>query len=115
MNAISMNSLLPVLDVFPYTTACLLDELVLGLCCAGHGAQLEFGLPSELESPSTRPQGHALPHRGSSIDQGFSADATGPPAILLEDSRPQAILKLRPPNSLDYSTPLRLPAFEKSY
>ena len=34
---------------FPYTTACLLDELVLGLCCAGHGS-LEFGLPSELES-----------------------------------------------------------------
>ena len=22
---------------FPYTTACLLDELVLGLCYAGHG------------------------------------------------------------------------------
>ena len=34
---------------FLYTTACLLDELVLGLCCAGHGS-LEFGLPSELES-----------------------------------------------------------------
>ena len=66
--------------------------------------QLEFGLPSELESPSTRPQGHAVPHRGSSIDQGLCADATGAPAILLEDSRPQAILKLRPPNSLDYST-----------
>ena len=49
MNAIIMNSLLPVLDVFPYTTACLLDELVLGLCYAGHGS-LEFGLPSELES-----------------------------------------------------------------
>ena len=66
--------------------------------------RLEFGLPSELESPSTRPQGHALPHRGSSIDQGLCADATGAPAILLEDSRPQAILKLRPRNSLDYST-----------
>ena len=37
-------------------------------------------------------------------DHGLSADATGAPAILLEDSRPQAILKLRPPNSLDYST-----------
>ena len=66
--------------------------------------RLEFGLPSELESPSTRPQGHAVPHRGSSIDQGLCADATGAPAILLEDSRPQAILKLQPPNSLDYST-----------
>ena len=109
MNAISMNSLLPVLDVFPYTTACLLDELVLGLCCAGHGS-LEFGLPSELESPSTRPQGHAVPHRGSSIDQGLCADATEAPAILLEDSRPQAILKLRPPNSLDYRVRYDTPA-----
>ena len=66
--------------------------------------RLEFGLPSELESPSTKPQGHAMPHRGSSIDQGLCADTTGAPAILLEDSRPQAILKLQPPNSLDYST-----------
>ena len=38
------------------------------------------------------------------IDHGLSADATGAPAILLEDSRPQAILKLWPPNSLDNST-----------
>ena len=37
-------------------------------------------------------------------DHGLSADATGAPAILLEDSRPQAILKLRPPIRLDYST-----------
>ena len=38
------------------------------------------------------------------MNEWFSADTTGAPEILLEDSRPQAILKLRPPNSLDYST-----------
>ena len=35
-------------------------------------------------------------------DHGHSADVTGAPAILLEDSHPQAILKLWPPNSFDY-------------
>ena len=48
-------------------------------------------------------------------DHGLSADATGAPAILLEDSCPQAILKLRPPNSLDYSTRYGWQPANKSY
>ena len=68
---------------------------------AGNG---HFGLLSAVPRRVHLPQGHASPHKGSDIDQGISADTTGAPAILLEDSRPQAILKLRPPNSLDYST-----------
>ena len=50
------------------------------------------------------PQGQASADKGSSIDHGLSADAIEASAVLQEDSRPQAILKLRPPNSLDYST-----------
>ena len=68
---------------------------------AGRG---HFGLLSAVPRRVHLPQGHASPHKGSDIDQGISADTTGAPAILLEDSCPQAILKLRPPNSLDYST-----------
>ena len=68
---------------------------------AGRG---HFGLLSAVPRRVHLPQGHASPHKGSDIDQGISADTTGAPAILLEDSRPQAILKLRPPIRLDYST-----------
>ena len=42
-------------------------------------------------------------------DHGLSADATGAPAILLEDSRPQAILKFHRPRSLDYRARHGLP------
>ena len=49
-------------------------------------------------------QCQASAYKGSSIDHGLSADAIEASAVLQEDSRPQAILKLRPPNSLDYST-----------
>ena len=46
------------------------------------------------------PQGQA----GHHVDHWVSADPTGAPAILQVDSHPEATLKLRPPNSLDYST-----------
>jgi len=35
------------------------------------------------------------------VDNWFCANPTGAPAILQVDSCPQAILKFRPPNSLD--------------
>ena len=66
---------------------------------------MEFGLTSVASYWHLHlPQGQASAYKGSSIDHGLSADAIEASAVLLEDSRPQAILKLRPPNSLDYST-----------
>ena len=52
----------------------------------------------------TSPGVKLLPHMGFSIDHRISADTLKVIADLQLDSRPQAILKLRPPNSLDYST-----------
>ena len=79
----------------------ILDELVLGLCCAGHG---DWSLVCQMDGNPHPHLPRVMPHPkwvfGS--DHGLSVDATVAPAILLEDSRPQAILKLRPPNSLDY-------------
>ena len=66
---------------------------------------MEFGLTSVASYWHLHlPQGQASAYKGSSIDHGLSADAIEASAVLQEDSRPQAILKLRPPNSLDYST-----------
>ena len=73
---------------------------------AGRG---HFGLLSAVPRRVHLPQGHASPHKGSDIDQGISADTTGAPAILLEDSRPQAILKFHHPSSLDYRARHGLP------
>ena len=73
---------------------------------AGRG---HFGLLSAYPRRVHLPQGHASPHKGSDIDQGISADTTGAPAILLEDSRPQAILKFHRPRSLDYRVRHELP------
>ena len=64
---------------------------------------MEFGLTSVASYWHLHlPQGQASAYKGSSIDHGLSADAIEASAVLQEDSRPQAILKLRPPNSLDY-------------
>ena len=58
-------------------------------------AELEFGLtPVASNWHLHLPQGQASAYKGSSIDHGLSADA-------IEAS---AILKLRPPNSLEKST-----------
>ena len=66
---------------------------------------MEFGLTSVASYWHLHlPQGQASAYKGSSIDHGLSADAIEASAVLQEDSRPQAILKLQPPNSLDYST-----------
>ena len=66
---------------------------------------MEFGLTSVASYWHLHlPQGQASAYKGSSIDHGLSADAIEASAVLQEDSRPQAILKHRPPNSLDYST-----------
>ena len=142
-----MNSLFASPRCFPYTTPCLLDGLVLGLYCAGHGGwslvcrkdvnphlqrcstvnsdicthhgchftagRGHFGLLSAVPRRVHLPQGHASPHKGSDIDQGISADTTGAPAILLEDSRPQAILKFHRPSSLDYRAHHGLPVLQK--
>ena len=66
---------------------------------AGHGGIWSAG-ETGVTPPMVGPQGQA----GRHVDHWVSADPTGAPAILQVDSRPQAILKLRPPNSLDYST-----------
>ena len=70
---------------------------------AGHGGRnlvcLGTGKPGSAP-PRVGPQGQARRH----FDHWVSADPTGAPAILQVDSRPQAILKFRPPNSLAYST-----------
>ena len=66
---------------------------------------VEFGLTSVASYWHLHlAQGQASAYKGSSIDHGLSADAIEASAVLQEDSRPQASLKLRPPNSLDYST-----------
>ena len=93
-------------DVNPHPQRC---STVNSDICTHHGCHFtagrgHFGLLSAVPRRVHLPQGHASPHKGSDIDQGISADTTGAPAILLEDSRPQAILKLRPPIRLDYST-----------
>ena len=63
------------------------------------------------QSPEGYTSPRVMPHPkwvfGS--DHGLSADATGAPAILLEDSRPQAILKFHRPSSLDYRARHGLP------
>ena len=64
---------------------------------------MEFGLtPVASNWHLHLPQGQASAYKGSSIDHGLSADAIEASAVLQEASRPQAILKLLPPNSLDY-------------
>ena len=66
---------------------------------------MEFGLtPGASNWHLHLPQGQASAYKVSSIDHGLGADAIEASAVLQEDSRPQAILKLWPPNSLDYST-----------
>ena len=78
---------------------------------ARNSAELEFGLtPVSSNWPLHLPQGHALAFKGSSIDHGLSADTKEASAVLQEDSCPQAILKLRPPNSLDYRVRYDTPA-----
>jgi len=74
-------------------------------CCqvgnAGNG-KYKFGLPWNGKTGVGTAQdglpGSMAEHR---IDNWFCADPTGAPAILQVDSCPQAILKFRPPNSLD--------------
>ena len=76
---------------------------------------MEFGLtPGASNWHLHLPQGQASAYKGSSIDHGLSADAIEASAVLLEDSRPQAILKLRPPNSLDYSTHYGCQPYDKN-
>ena len=64
--------------------------LVLGLYCEEQGGW-SLVCRVDVNPHPHHPQGHALPHMGSDIDQGLSADTTGAPAILLEDSCPQAV------------------------
>ena len=69
---------------------------------------MEFGLtPGASNWHLHLPQGQASAYKGSSIDHGLSADTIETSAVLPEDSRPQdyhpqGILKLQPPNTLDY-------------
>ena len=77
-------------------------------------AELEFVLtPVSSNWPLHLPQDQALAFKGSSIDHGLSADTKEASAVLQEDSCPQAILKLRPPNSLDYRARYRPQPIEK--
>ena len=48
---------------FPYTTACLLDGLVLGLCYAGHSGW-SLVCQVDVNPHPYLPQGHAPPQMG---------------------------------------------------
>ena len=52
--------------------------------------------------PPHRPQGHGQPQGANQIDPRYSADALKAVSDLQLGSRPQAILKIRLPSSLDY-------------
>ena len=68
---------------------------------------MEFGLtPVASNWHLPLPQGQASAYRALTLTMGLvqSADAIEASAVLHEDSRPKAILKLRPPDSLDDST-----------
>ena len=68
-----------------------------------NSTELEFGLTLVASNWDVYlPHGQSSAYKGSSIDHVLSADTIETSAVLQEDSRPQAILKLRPPNSLDY-------------
>ena len=63
----------------------------------------EFDLPiQERFSRATLHLGRGQPQRPCHIRLQGSVATIGAPAILLEDSRPQAILKFHHPSSLDY-------------
>ena len=73
-----------------------------------NSAELEFGLtPVASNWHLYLPQGQASAYKGSSIEDGHSAYAMETSAFLLEDSRPQAILKLQPLQHL-----IQMPAFQ---
>ena len=95
MHATSMNSFLPVLDLTPLLPSHLCKRVSNN---AGHSG-LSLVCRVDVNPHPHLPQGHALPHRGSDIDQRISADTTGAPTIFLEDSCLQAILKHRPCSS----------------
>ena len=50
----------------------------------------------------TQPRTNRHPQRGFGIDSRIGAATLRAPAASKENSRPQAILKLRPPSRLDY-------------
>ena len=52
--------------------------------------------------PPHRPRGHGRPQGANHIDLRYSADALKAISDLQLGSRPRAILKFRPPSSLDY-------------
>ena len=52
--------------------------------------------------PPHRPRGHGRPQGANHIDLRYSADALKAISDLQLGSRPRAILKIRPPSSLDY-------------
>ena len=52
--------------------------------------------------PPHSPQGHGQPQGANHIDLRYSADALKAISDLQLGSRPRAILKIRPPSSLDY-------------
>ena len=52
--------------------------------------------------PPHRLRGHGWPQRANHIDLRYSADALKAISDLQLGSRPRAILKIRPPSSLDY-------------
>ena len=78
---------------------------------ARNTAELEFGLTLVSSNwPLHLFQGQTSAFKGSSIDHGLRADTKEASAVLLEDSCPQAILKHRPPNSLNYMVGYDTPA-----
>ena len=65
-------------------------------------AGLDVGPPLEQKPRLHRPQGHGQPQGANHIDLRYSADALKAISDLQLGSRPRAILKIRPPSSLDY-------------
>ena len=64
----------------------------------------QVGISSEIRSfwQPNPTQDQPAPQEGFEIDSRIDAAALRAPTVSKEDSRPQAILKFRPPSSLDY-------------
>ena len=74
-----------------------------------NSAELEFGLTGGSLWQPHRPQDQPAPPGGFGIDPRLGAAALRAPAASKEDYRPQAILKLHRPSSLDYRVRHELP------
>ena len=74
-----------------------------------NSADLEFGLTGGSLWQPHRPQDQPAPPEGFGIDPRLGAAALRAPAASKVDYRPQAILKLHRPSSLDYRARHELP------